>query len=50
VDDDESEGLSWDELDKRAYEEDRQAAARRQQVNDDKGRQKRAATGRSGRR
>merc|ERR1711935_547805 len=29
--DEESEGLSWEEMEKRAYEEDRKAAQRRQQ-------------------
>ena len=41
VDGEVSEGLSWDELEKKAYEDDKQAAQRRQQVNDDKGANKR---------
>jgi len=41
ADGDESEGLSWDELEKRAYEDDRTAAQRRHQQNDDKDRGRR---------
>ena len=35
--DEESEGLSWDELEKKAHEEDKQAAAKRNQNPDDRG-------------
>jgi nucleosome binding factor SPN SPT16 subunit len=38
VDDDEEEGLSWDEMDKRAMEEDRKAAVKRQMAAQQSGR------------
>ena len=41
ADDAESEGPSWDELEKRAYEDDRTAAQKRHQQNDEKDRGRR---------
>jgi hypothetical protein len=43
ADDAESEGPIWDELEKRAYEDDRTAAQKRHQQNDEKDRGRRAS-------